>query len=282
MPFAFRSLPHLCGGLRRRLGLRASPALLWLAWLLAWRVRCHAGGCRGFGFDELAAQARAEAGQPHQLPAATARRAGSAGLRRATATSASAPTARSGATTGCRSKRCSSISARQPAQPVRMHEITASGVRRIGLRRRRLRLRHEHCSTPSRWGDLGHAGFRIHYPLNTHAVQGRADRLPRRQLLPRARRRPAVRPVGARPGDRHRQAARREEFPRFTDFWLEQARRRARRTLTVYALLDSPRATGAYRFDDHARASRPSIEVQAQHLPARGRWHRSPRWASRR
>lgn len=37
-----------------------------------------------------------------------------------------------------------------------------------------------------------------------------------------------------------------EEFPLFTQFWLEPA---ANGDLTVYALLDSPRATGAYRIE---------------------------------
>jgi glucans biosynthesis protein len=41
--------------------------------------------------------------------------------------------------------------------------------------------------------------------------------------------------------------ARAEEFPRFTAFWLERPARSAD-TLTVYALLDSPSITGAYRF----------------------------------
>jgi periplasmic glucans biosynthesis protein len=39
-----------------------------------------------------------------------------------------------------------------------------------------------------------------------------------------------------------------EEFPRFTEFWIERPPPRAGR-LTVYALLDSPSVTGAYRFD---------------------------------
>ena len=39
-----------------------------------------------------------------------------------------------------------------------------------------------------------------------------------------------------------------EEFPAFTDFWLEQPAPDAK-SLTILALLDSPRATGAYRFD---------------------------------
>ena len=39
-----------------------------------------------------------------------------------------------------------------------------------------------------------------------------------------------------------------EEFPRFTHFWLEKPTPNSD-TATVYALLDSPSATGAYRFD---------------------------------
>jgi periplasmic glucans biosynthesis protein len=39
-----------------------------------------------------------------------------------------------------------------------------------------------------------------------------------------------------------------EEFPRFTSFWLERPAKNSAR-LTVYALLDSPSATGAYRFE---------------------------------
>lgn len=39
-----------------------------------------------------------------------------------------------------------------------------------------------------------------------------------------------------------------EEFPRFTAFWLERPPRNSGR-LSVYALLDSPSVTGAYRFD---------------------------------
>ena len=38
-----------------------------------------------------------------------------------------------------------------------------------------------------------------------------------------------------------------EEFPRFTEFWIERPEPQARE-LRLYALLDSPRASGAYRF----------------------------------
>ena len=39
-----------------------------------------------------------------------------------------------------------------------------------------------------------------------------------------------------------------EEFPRFTEFWIEKPQP-DRRSLVIYALLDSPRATGAYRME---------------------------------
>src|SRR5262249_40870930 len=38
-----------------------------------------------------------------------------------------------------------------------------------------------------------------------------------------------------------------EEFPRFTEVWIERPAKGAT-TLVIYALLDSPRATAAYRF----------------------------------
>ncbi|MCW5659066.1 MAG: glucan biosynthesis protein D [Burkholderiaceae bacterium] len=41
-----------------------------------------------------------------------------------------------------------------------------------------------------------------------------------------------------------------EEFPRFTDFWLERPAATSS-MLTVYALMDSPSVAGAYRFDIH-------------------------------
>src|SRR5690606_23554927 len=38
-----------------------------------------------------------------------------------------------------------------------------------------------------------------------------------------------------------------EEFPRFTEFWIARPALKDKH-IVVYALLDSPRATGAYRF----------------------------------
>jgi glucans biosynthesis protein len=42
-------------------------------------------------------------------------------------------------------------------------------------------------------------------------------------------------------------AATGEEFPRFVEFWVERPRPNAT-SLTIYALLDSRRVAGAYRF----------------------------------
>ena len=73
---------------------------------------------------------------------------------------------------------------------------------------------------------------------------------PRRFLLPL---------LGGRPGTACRRAASPstpalptpEEFPRFTAFWLE-AMPGERQRVIIYALLDSPSVTGAYRFERRA------------------------------
>jgi periplasmic glucans biosynthesis protein len=43
-------------------------------------------------------------------------------------------------------------------------------------------------------------------------------------------------------------AAKKEEFPRFVEFWLAEEPGADRPTITIYALLDGPSLTGAYRF----------------------------------
>ena len=95
--------------------------------------------------------------------------------------------------------------------------------------------------------DLGYAGFRIHYPLNDASIKdevavflgasyfrllggGHVYGLSSRGL--------AV-DIGMN---------RDEEFPDFREFWLVRPDAQAT-ILTVYALLDSPSVTGAYRLD---------------------------------
>jgi glucans biosynthesis protein len=94
--------------------------------------------------------------------------------------------------------------------------------------------------------DLGFAGFRIHYPLNRPdyfdelAVYLGASYfrvLGRNQIYGASARGLAV-DTAATSG---------EDFPRFREFWIEEPGADATR-LTIYALLDSRSATGAYRF----------------------------------
>ncbi|HXH81518.1 MAG TPA: glucan biosynthesis protein G [Candidatus Tectomicrobia bacterium] len=93
---------------------------------------------------------------------------------------------------------------------------------------------------------LGFAGFRVHYPINQPGYKdevlvflgasyfralGRGQRF---GLSARALAIDTAESTG-------------EEFPRFVEFWIERPPPNARQ-LTVYGLLDSPRAAGAYRF----------------------------------
>jgi glucans biosynthesis protein len=130
--------------------------------------------------------------------------------------------------------------------PVRIDEITPDGVRHVPYRSADFDYGKNELTTAA-WGDLGFAGFRAHYALNT---SGYADELVVflgasyfRALAAGlhyglSARGLAIDTVGGTG----------EEFPRFTEFWLVRPAADAH-TLTVYALLDSPRASGAYRFD---------------------------------
>jgi len=90
------------------------------------------------------------------------------------------------------------------------------------------------------------AGFRLHYPLNTPDIndefvvfQGASyfRAVSRGQKYGMSARGLAI--DVAEPSG--------EEFPAFTEFWIERPSSRAD-SIVVHALLDSPRCTGAYRF----------------------------------
>jgi glucans biosynthesis protein len=92
---------------------------------------------------------------------------------------------------------------------------------------------------------MGFAGFRMLYPLNKAddelgAFQGASYF---RLLCQKAVYGLSARGLAldtAEPGG--------EEFPTFTDFWIEEPTRGAK-TIVIYALLDSPSVAGAYRFE---------------------------------
>lgn len=108
--------------------------------------------------------------------------------------------------------------------------------------------------------DLGYAGLRIHFPLNTADYKDELIAflgasyfrvLGRGQLYGASARGLAI-DVASTSG---------EEFPYFSDFWLVRPAP-DQHTLTVYALLDSPSVTGAYRFEIRPGAQS-DVEVTA-------------------
>jgi periplasmic glucans biosynthesis protein len=100
--------------------------------------------------------------------------------------------------------------------------------------------------SPQRWGDLGFAGFRVHYALNTPSYKDELVAFLDASYF-RALGRGQRYGLSARGLAIDTLAPKGEEFPRFVEFWVQRPARDAR-SLVIYALLDSPRATGAYRF----------------------------------
>ena len=115
---------------------------------------------------------------------------------------------------------------RVPLQP---RHVRLRGPRAARRRRSRLRrLPHPRADQPAR-------------------LLRRGLRLPRRQLFPRGRQGPGLRPLRARARDRHRRARRARNSRCFRAFWLERPQPGVN-SLVIHALLDSQSATGAYRF----------------------------------
>lgn len=131
--------------------------------------------------------------------------------------------------------------------PVRLHEITPQGqARPIAFNRDDFDYGKNKLS-PQKWGDIGYAGFRVHFPLNTTAYKDELivflgasyfRAIGARQLYGLSARGLAIDTVGGQG----------EEFPRFSSFWIERPRPGAS-SLVIHALMESPRATGAWRFE---------------------------------
>ena len=131
------------------------------------------------------------------------------------------------------------------AQPVKLHEVTPAGVREIGFDAKDYDY-GRHVAAPANLGATGHAGFRVHTALNDPAYKDELvvflgasyfRALGRGQQYGLSARGLAIDTGGVRP----------EEFPVFKSFWFERPALGAT-ALTLYALLDSARATGAYQF----------------------------------
>jgi glucans biosynthesis protein len=114
--------------------------------------------------------------------------------------------------------------------------------------------------------DLGFAGFRIHYPLNTPAYKDELIVFLGASYF-RVLGRNQVYGLSARGLAIDTASTSGEEFPYFTDFWLVKPEPTAR-TLTIYALLDSPGIAGAYQFEVRPGTTT-QVQVTAQLYPRR-------------
>jgi len=129
--------------------------------------------------------------------------------------------------------------------PVKISEVTSQKTREIrfdpeafdyGANKIDPKVAHE----------LGFAGFRVHYPVNTPKYKDEVlaflgasyfRALGKDQLYGASARGLAI-DTALNSG---------EEFPRFVEFWIERPKPTVDE-LVIYGLLDSPRAAGAYRF----------------------------------
>ncbi|MHC8302201.1 glucan biosynthesis protein [Pseudomonas sp. ZS1P83] len=128
--------------------------------------------------------------------------------------------------------------------PVKINEITANTVEEIKYDPSRFDFGDVKVD-PKATEQLGYAGFRVLYPIN------KADKQDEIMTMLGAS---YFRVVGK--GHTYGLSARGmaidtalpsgEEFPRFTEFWIQQPKP-GDKQLVIFALLDSPRATGAYR-----------------------------------
>ena len=129
--------------------------------------------------------------------------------------------------------------------PVAVHEVADGVVRDVAFDPGDFDYGNNRID-PADLRGLGFAGVRVHYPLNRRDYRDEVLVLLGASYF-RALGRGQVYGVSARGLAVDTAASTGEEFPRFVEFWLERPARRAK-ALTVLALLDSPRITGAYRF----------------------------------
>ena len=144
--------------------------------------------------------------------------------------------------------------------PVRAHEVTPQGVRDLPYQASQFNF-GKNTFNPAQLGNLPYGGVRAFSHLNAAdykdeliAFLGASyfRALGRGQRYGLSARGLALDTIASTP----------EEFPRFTRFWLQTATPEAPQ-LTLFALLDSPRATGAYRFDVTPGTST-VVQVQAR------------------
>ncbi len=98
----------------------------------------------------------------------------------------------------------------------------------------------------SEFSDIGYAGFRLHYPLNTRKYYDELISFLGASYF-RALGQGQKYGISARGLAIDTAVATGEEFPIFREFWIRRPKSKSKH-IVVYALLDSPSAAGAYTF----------------------------------
>ncbi|WP_145706973.1 glucan biosynthesis protein [Azospirillum baldaniorum] len=141
-------------------------------------------------------------------------------------------------------------------RPVRVSIVSGGEARPVAYRRELFSFGANRVEgdPPS---DLGFAGFRLHYPLHRPGPMDEVIAFLGASYF-RMLGRDQKYGLSARGLAIDTAQPRGEEFPRFREFWIEEPAADAD-AITVHALLDSPRCTGAYRFQ-----LRPGTETVAE------------------
>lgn len=144
--------------------------------------------------------------------------------------------------------------------PVLINEVTATRVKPINYSPDYFNfgsVKHESESMKK----LGFAGFKVLYPINKADKKDEIVSMLGASYF-RVIGKGQVYGLSARGLAIDTALASGEEFPRFREFWIERPKPNDKH-LVIYALLDSPRATGAYKFVIYPRRDT-TIDVQAK------------------
>lgn len=128
--------------------------------------------------------------------------------------------------------------------PVKINEVTATTVEEIKYDPSRFNFGDVQFD-PKSTENLGWAGFRVLYPINKSDKQDEVMTLLGASYF-RVIGKDQNYGLSARGLAIDTALPSGEEFPRFTEFWVEKPDPQDKQ-LVIYALLDSPRSTGAYR-----------------------------------
>ena len=129
--------------------------------------------------------------------------------------------------------------------PVRINELVGNAVREVRFNPDQFDYGANDID-PREMSGLGFAGFRVHYAINTPKYKDEIVVFLGASYF-RALGKGQRYGISARGLAVDTALASGEEFPRFVEFWLKRPAPNATE-LTVFALLDSKRVTGAYRF----------------------------------